>query len=222
MYGRTRGLIGNALRRRARPSRPRCSARPCGWSSSSRPTSRPWSTRPGSSARSPARRGPPSEPFGARPRAFVPDRMIVPVSDPDVSSARVDRRQDYCRSGPRSRAGARSRATKWLRTQGSGRVLTVYFCTNGVGTLYRKIPVLPPNSASRGMDELDHSGGSFGRRLEDPPPGSRAGGGGGHASAPGRSLAIQRSRPRRPDVPRATPMSPEPPRSPRKTDRRSS
>ena len=32
---------------------------------------------------------------------------------------------------------ARSRATKWLRTGGSGRVLTVYFCTNRVGTLTR-------------------------------------------------------------------------------------
>ena len=40
--------------------------------------------------------------------------------------ARGDRRQDTCRSGPRSRSGARTRPTKWLGTGGSGRVLTVY------------------------------------------------------------------------------------------------
>ena len=116
---------------------------------------------------------------GTQETSVVPDRMIVPVSDPQLVFRPCWSPARYCRSGPRSRSGARSRATKWLRTGGSGRVLTVYFCTIRVGTLGGRCRG-PDRGATRGGGSytLTTTRGRFGRgpsRHPLPPGGDARG-----------------------------------------------
>ena len=93
-------------------------------------------------------------------------------SDGEESGDGESRRSERRRVSAGGAAGVRSRATKWLRTGNSGRVLTVYFCTNRVGTLPLKGPRGPRRCVRRGNPLQPPGDQATGTPVRRGPPGS--------------------------------------------------